>query len=132
MNEIKPKLEKLFKDWKSGKVPSKNVENVDLTKNSVIYIMDKPGSQQSIIFAAQVIPQRNSEDEIAIQTFNHILGGVFTSRINMNLREDKHWSYGSFSILLDAKGQRPFIVYAPVQTDKTKESMVETDNKRRV
>ena len=128
MNEIKPKLEKLFKDWKSGKVPSKNVENVDLTKNSVIYIMDKPGSQQSIIFAAQVIPQRNSEDEIAIQTFNHILGGVFTSRINMNLREDKHWSYGSFSILLDAKGQRPFIVYAPVQTDKTKESMVEIQN----
>jgi zinc protease len=43
----------------------------------------------------------------------------------MNLREEKGWSYGAFSLLWDARGQRPFIVYAPVQTDKTKESMEE-------
>jgi zinc protease len=56
---------------------------------------------------------------------NNILGGEFTSRINMNLREDKHWSYGASSFLVSARGQRPFIAYAPVQSDKTKESMVE-------
>jgi zinc protease len=56
---------------------------------------------------------------------NTILGGSFTSRINMNLREDKHWSYGSRSLLLGARGQRPFLVYALVQTDKTKESVQE-------
>ncbi len=125
MTEIKPKLEKLFKDWKSGDVPVKNVTNVELNKNSVVYIMDRPGSQQSIIFAGHVTPKRNPEDEVAIKTFNDILGGVFTSRINMNLREDKHWSYGSASILWDTKAQRPFFIYAPVQTDKTKESMIE-------
>jgi predicted Zn-dependent peptidase len=54
-----------------------------------------------------------------------ILGGQFTSRINMNLREDKHWSYGAQSLVWNAKGQRPFIVYAPVQTDKTSESVSE-------
>jgi len=43
----------------------------------------------------------------------------------MNLREDKHWSYGAFSFIRDAKGQRPFVAYAPVQTDKTKEAIVE-------
>ncbi len=43
----------------------------------------------------------------------------------MNLREDKHWSYGARSLLIDARGQRPFLVYAPVQSDKTKESMQE-------
>jgi zinc protease len=43
----------------------------------------------------------------------------------MNLREDKHWSYGAFSVLLDARGERPFFAYAPVQTDKTKESIQE-------
>ncbi len=43
----------------------------------------------------------------------------------MNLREDKHWAYGAFTFLLSARGQRPFIAYAPVQSDKTKESMVE-------
>src|SRR5690606_8503142 len=49
----------------------------------------------------------------------------FTSRINMNLREDKHWSYGAFSLALDARGQRPFIAYAPVQADRTAESLRE-------
>lgn len=125
MAEIKPKLEKLFKDWKSGDVPIKNIGNVEPANKSVVYIMDKPGSQQSIIFAGNVVPKRNSDDEIPIRTFNDIFGGVFTSRVNMNLRENKHWSYGSFSILWDTKAQRPFFVYAPVQTDKTKESMVE-------
>ena len=45
--------------------------------------------------------------------------------MNMNLREDKHWSYGARTLLVDAEGQRPFLVYAPVQTDKTSESMAE-------
>src|SRR5438876_9400428 len=56
---------------------------------------------------------------------NTVLGGAFVSRLNMNLREDKHWSYGAFSFLPNARGQRMFIAYAPVQTDKTKESLVE-------
>ena len=63
--------------------------------------------------------------EVAIQAMNNILGGQFTSRINMNLREDKHWSYGAHSRIYGARGQRPFVTSAPVQTDKTKESMVE-------
>ena len=54
-----------------------------------------------------------------------MLGGSFGSRLNQNLREDKHWSYGARSYLLEARGQRPFVVYAPVQTDKTKESVIE-------
>ena len=56
---------------------------------------------------------------------NEVLGGSFNARINMNLREDKHWAYGARSMILDAEGQRPFLVYAPVQTDKTSESMAE-------
>jgi zinc protease len=47
------------------------------------------------------------------------------SRINMNLREDKHWSYGVFAGILPAKNQRPYISFSPVQTDKTKESLAE-------
>jgi zinc protease len=52
-------------------------------------------------------------------------GGTFTSRLNMNLREDKHWAYGAFSFLRPALGQRPFMLYAPVQTDKTAASVAE-------
>jgi zinc protease len=56
---------------------------------------------------------------------NTNLGGKFVSRLNLNLREDKHWSYGSRSGFIEARGPRPLIVTAPVQTDKTKESVAE-------
>lgn len=62
---------------------------------------------------------------IAIETMNNIFGGEFTSRLNMNLREDKHWTYGSRSILPGERVQRPFMAYSPVQSDKTKEAMSE-------
>ncbi|MEO8294045.1 MAG: pitrilysin family protein [Gemmatimonadota bacterium] len=125
MAEIKPKLERLFAGWRSGTVPVKNIAPVSLPAKPAVYIVDRPGSDQSVIFAGNVAPPRGNPDEVAIQAMNTLLGGNFTSRVNMNLREDKHWSYGAFTILWDAKGQRPFFAYAPVQTDKTKESMAE-------
>ncbi len=128
LDEIKPKLESLFKGWKSGEVPAKNIETVAQQSESRVYLIDKPGASQSIIFAGNVAPPRANPDEIAIATVNDILGGTFSSRVNMNLREDKHWSYGAFTILFGARGQRPFIVYAPVQTDKTTESMLEINS----
>src|SRR3546814_12560592 len=56
---------------------------------------------------------------------NEVIGGSFTARLNMNLREDKHWSYGARSMLADAEGQRPWLAHAPVQIDKTAESLAE-------
>lgn len=123
--EIKPKLEERFREWKAGEVPTKNVSTVEHQPKSLVYLMDRPGSIQSILMAAEVAPPKSDPDEIAIDTMNSILGGTFTSRINMNLREDKHWSYGALSILVGARGQRPFIAYSSVQTDKTKESIAE-------
>ena len=123
--ELTPKLEKLFKSWVPGVVPKKNIAAVPHQAKSSVYLVDRPGSQQSIIYAGHVAPPKANPDEIAIETMNHVLGGTFTSRVNMNLREDKHWSYGAHTFLAGARGQRPFVGYAPVQTDKTKESMVE-------
>ena len=125
MDEIKPKLEKLFRRWQPGNVPTKNIGNVDLPDKDRIYIIDRPDAVQSIIFAANVAPPAGQGNEIAIETMNEIIGGSFTSRINMNLREDKHWAYGARSVVVSTKGQRPYIAYAPVQTDKTMESMAE-------
>lgn len=125
LNELKPKLESLLKDWKSGDVPKKNIGTVEHKTKPVIYLMDKPQAPQSIIFAGHVAPPVSDGDNIEIESMNNILGGSFTSRINMNLREDKHWSYGSRSFVFGAKAQRPFLVYALVQSDKTKESMQE-------
>ncbi|MEK7677317.1 MAG: pitrilysin family protein [Verrucomicrobiota bacterium] len=125
LSEIAPKIEKLFNDWKPGETPKKNIGTVEHHPKQVVYLMDRPGSIQSIIFAGHVALPKANPDEIAIESMNTILGGMFTSRVNMNLREDKHWSYGAHTILVGARGQRPFLAYAPVQTDKTKESMIE-------
>ena len=125
LNELKPKLEKLFANWKAGQIPKKNISTVPFPPKPVIYLIDKPGALQSVIIAGLVAPPTANPKEIAIEAMNDGLGGMFGSRLNMNLREDKHWAYGAGSFLLGARGQRPFIAFAPVQTDKTKESMVE-------
>lgn len=123
--DITPRLEKLFKGWQGGKVPAKNIAAVALEPKSVVYILDKPDAPQSMVIGGHPAPSSADPENIAIDTMNTILGGDFVSRINMNIREDKHWSYGAQSALVDARGQRPFLVLAPVQSDKTKETMVE-------
>jgi zinc protease len=123
--EITPKLEKLFASWKPGDVPSVNVPNVPQPEKDVVYLLDRPGSGQSLILAAQLAPPFNNPDQIPLMLVNDIFGGNFSSRINMNLREDKHWSYGVGSRLVAARNERPFVSFSPVQTDKTKESLVE-------
>jgi len=123
--ELKLKLESRFAGWKSKSVPVKNIAPVALAEKPKVYILDKPGSIQSTLFAASVAPSATSSDWVNMNMMNRILGGEFTSRINMNLREDKHWSYGSFTVLVGAQGPGMFVAIAPVQTDKTKESLVE-------
>lgn len=119
MDELKPMLEKHLKKWKKGDVPQKNLAKVELPEKSRVYLIDKPESAQSIVIGGQVFLPGGTEIESSVNMMNNILGGEFTSRINMNIREDKGWAYGAFTFMWDAKGQRPFIAYAPVQRDKT-------------
>ncbi len=123
--EIQPKLESLFAPWKGGSVPKKNVATVKIADKPVVYMIDRPGALQTLIISGVIAPPKSAPEDIAIGTMNTVFGGAFVSRLNMNLREDKHWSYGAFSFLPSARGQRMFIAFAPVQTDKTKESVVE-------
>ncbi len=129
--EIRPMLEKLFAGWEQGDVPKKNLPMVRNADRQTVYIVDKPGAIQSTVIAGNIAPPKANPDEIAIETLNTLLGGMFTSRINMNIREDKHWSYGATSLVYSARGQRPFIAFAPVQSDKTKETMLEISKELR-
>jgi zinc protease len=131
MADIRPRLEKLFAAWKPGAVPSKNLRTVALPTSQAVYVIDRPGAEQSVILAGHAAPPKANPDEIAIEAMNAILGGQFTSRVNMNIRENKHWSYGASTFFFDARGQRPFIAYAPVQADKTKESIQEIQKELR-
>jgi zinc protease len=123
--EMKPRLEKLFQGWSGGAIPQKNIAAVAPAAKPVVYIIDKPASPQSVVIAGQLAPSSADPERIAMETMNFILGGDFVSRLNMNIREEKHWSYGAGSYLTGARGQQPFIAYAPVQADKTSETMEE-------
>jgi len=123
--QIVPKLEELLSPWRAGDVPSKNVAAVEPRSGTEVYLIDKPGASQSVVLAGHIAPPKANAAEIANEAVNDILGGTFTSRINMNLREGKHWTYGARTYLLSARAQRPFMVYAPVQADKTADAMAE-------
>ncbi|MDH3450722.1 MAG: insulinase family protein, partial [Gammaproteobacteria bacterium] len=125
---LMPELQDLFGQWTEGEVPTKDLSMPKPTPARVIHLVDRPDSDQSVIFAGQLLPPKANPDEIAIQAMNDILGGLSSSRINMNLREDKGWSYGAYSLIVDARGQRPLLAYAPVQTDKTRQSLEELFN----
>ena len=125
MSALLPKLEARFGGWKPAARPTKAIGPAAPAEGSVIYLVDKPGASQTVITAAGLAPPRLNPDDLAIDAMNTVLGGAFTSRLNMNLREDKHWSYGARSFIRETKGPGLFTAYAPVQTDKTKESFLE-------
>ena len=127
MAEMKPLLETAFGDWRapSSPKPRKNIATVERPAQGKVILVDKPGSPQSLILAAHVAPGPNAPNDIAITAMNDIIGGQSSARVNMNLREAKGWAYGAYTFLQSASGQRPYLVYAPVQTDKTKESLQE-------
>jgi zinc protease len=127
LDKIIPSLNAAFGHWKApaSNLPRKNIGEVAAPKKVRVYLIDRPGAQQSLILAGSLAPSTEAPNNLEIQTMNGAFGGTFTSRLNMNLREDKHWAYGAFSFLSNAKGQRPYLLYAPVQTDKTAPSVAE-------
>lgn len=92
---------------------------------AAIYLVDLPGSAQAGIAGAVVVPAAGGLDMDALTLANNALGGGFTSRINLNLREDKHWSYGTYSSLLEARGPQLFIASGGVQIDKAGAALAE-------
>ena len=125
--QIKPLLEKQLGGWKAPAEakPVKNLAAVALPEKPRVFLVNKTGAEQTLLLAAHVAPPKSDPDDLAMQAAVTALGGNFVSRLNMNLREDKHWSYGAGAGLSDARGPRPFSIYASVQTDKTAESLRE-------
>lgn len=127
LQRIEPLLEQRLAGWKAPAqpLPSKQLAQVPLPAHPRIFLVNRTAAEQSLLFTVQVAPPRSDPDNIAFEMVDTVLGGSFISRLNMNLRQDKHWSYGAGTSLISAKGQRPFLVSAMVQTDKTAESMQE-------
>ncbi len=109
LQQIIPQLDAAFGDWKAPAtaVPKKNITTVAAQAKPRVFLIDKPDAPQSLILAGLLAPSSKAPNELAIDVGNGAFGGSFTSRLNMNLREDKRWAYGAFSFMRDAIGQRP-------------------------
>jgi zinc protease len=125
--EIVPILEAQIGGWRANNalIANENRPAVSIQNKARVFLIDKPGAPQSQILTGQLIPSTTSADRMVTETAVSVFGGTFTSRINMNLREDKRWSYGAGTFSQAALAERPLITSAGVQTDKTAESMQE-------
>ena len=134
LDEIVPLLEKHFGDWQGeGAAPAARAQipQVQRPASPTVYLVDQPGAVQATILAGQVMPSTRDAGAVKFDFANSVLGGEFTSRLNMNLREDKHWAYGAYSVSQNALGQRPWMVFAPVQIDRTADALKELDREVR-
>ena len=127
LKQILPKLEAVFGDWRgTGDAPAvAKVPAVARPNGPRVFLIDQPGAIQANIFVGQLVPSTKDDGATALGFANTVLGGQFSSRLNMNLREDKHWAYGAYSFLSNAIGQRPWLAFAPVQIDKTAPALQE-------
>ncbi len=121
LEQILPQLEQAFGDWEASLPPpaTPTLAAPPAPEQPAVYLLDRPGAPQSLVLAGLLAPPVNAADESALDAAVAILGGLFSSRLNMNLREDKHWAYGAYSFMSDALGPRPLMLYAPVQTEHT-------------
>jgi zinc protease len=100
LSEVLPMLEAHFADFPSNEtefpdLPSKSI--IPEATSSTIYLVDSPGASQSVIYAGQFVSDRTDDDSEELYLSNMAVGGLFIARINMNLREDKGWTYGARS-----------------------------------
>ena len=126
LEEAAELLNRKFANWSGGdSSASVDLYTVEDQTKPRVFLIDKPGAIQSYILAAQLLPPTNSGEDILIDYMNYAIAGSFTSRLNMNLREDKSWSYGARASTGYSKGQRLMRMTAPVQTDQTAPAILE-------
>ncbi len=124
-DEVTAKLESAFAGWKTGSVPESRMASAPVRDHAQIYLVDRPGAAQSYLSIGSVGVARSTPDYYALQVLNTILGGQFVSRVNLNLREDKGYTYGARTSFDFRRAAGPFAATAGVQTAVTKQSVVE-------
>ena len=127
---VMPLLENNFGGWRppGAAAPRQAIADVDQPAARQVYLVDKPGAAQSQIRIGWIGVPRSTPDYFPLTVMNTILGGSFSSRLNMNLREQHGYTYGASSQFDMRAAAGPFSAGAGVQTDKTRESLTEFFN----
>jgi zinc protease len=118
-------LARFFSDWPAVDVPPRPKISPKANEASRIYLIDRPTAVQSEIRVGHIGIARSTEDYFALSVMNALLGGVFNSRINLNLREKHGYTYGARSVFAFRRQAGPFVVSAPVRNEVTRESVTE-------
>ena len=125
MKDIMPKLEREFGDWKSGKAVNTTIATVPKQGTSKIYLIDRPGSVQTVLQLGTLGIERTSPDYFGMLVMNRIFGGGPSARLFMNLREDKGYTYGAYSSFGGSKFPGTVLASSEVRTDVTEGAMKE-------
>ena len=130
LERLVPLLEARFGNWAPAAGVERGVKVFDARPSEVgrsrIVLIDRPQSPQSFILGGQLLPVRGTEDLLAFNAANEVLGANFLARINMELRERRGWSYGARGAPSLFEHQVPYVISAPVQADRTGESIEAT------
>lgn len=119
------RIERVLGAWEPGpEVPRPSIDHRPIDA-SRIYVIDRPQAVQSEIRVGHIGVARSSEDYFALSVMNAIFGGVFNSRINLNLRERHGYTYGARSQFAFRRQPGPFVIAAPVRNEVTRESVSE-------
>ncbi|MEO6091684.1 MAG: insulinase family protein [Novosphingobium sp.] len=122
MATLLPMLERTFGDWRapSRPRPVKDIAGPPPPAAARLVVIDRPGSPQTVIYAGRVLPVTGRTPGLErLDLANEVIGGGFLSRLNLDLREEKGWTYGVSSRVRQPVGPRSLVVAAPVQADKT-------------
>jgi zinc protease len=125
MKEILPKLEKAFGDWQKGDVPSMTIPAAPAQSESRIFLIDRPGSVQTVLQLGTLGIERTSPDYFSVLLADRVLGGGPSGRLFLNLREDKGYTYGAYSNFGGSKFRGTWISSSEVRTDVTEGAMKE-------
>ncbi|HYD25476.1 MAG TPA: pitrilysin family protein [Croceibacterium sp.] len=126
MAELLPALEEAFGDWSApaSAPPRKNLAVATPAATPRLVVIDRPNSPQSVLLLARVLPLTGMQQGMEpLELANEVIGNGFLSRLNMDLREDKGWTYGIRSSLESVAGPRALTVFTPVQSDRTADSI---------
>jgi zinc protease len=124
-DDIERRINALFGKWEKGDVSPATVADPPKGSATTIYIVDKPGAPQSSFRIGSVGVPRSTKDYFALEVMNTLLGGSFTSRLNLNLREKHGYTYGAFSNFDMRKSAGPFVASAEVVANRTDSALIE-------
>lgn len=117
--EARDQADKYFGAWKDADATAATSIPDPSAPERKVLIVDKPGSPQTVLLAFGLGVPRSTPDYPSIQIMNDVLGGLFSSRINMNLREQHGYTYGAFSGFAFNRFGGPLYAGAQVRTDVT-------------